>query len=153
MSTYRTKHLLQRKLSGHRALCFHQAAKFFTPQRPVLSCEGIPNSFASFLSLRQRSHRLPVFSSFGGGEPITALTAAADAGLFFCSSVSLLVGSLAKGCPVLLSFWDVRVVRCWSLASSWLVALMASNLGCGVVLDVLCGKQCFDQGLDNRLWL
>ena len=58
----------------------HQAAKFFTPHRPLLSCEGTPISFASFLSRRQRSHRLPVFSSFGGGGPIMALIAAADAG-------------------------------------------------------------------------
>jgi hypothetical protein len=61
-------------------MSFRQAAKFFTPQRPLLSCEGIPISFASFLSRRQRSHRLPVFSSFGGGGPVMALTAAADAG-------------------------------------------------------------------------
>ena len=40
----------------------------------------MPSSRASRLSRRQRSHRLAFLSSGGGGGPIIALTADADAG-------------------------------------------------------------------------
>lgn len=57
-----------------------QLTTFPTFQRRLLAPEGIPNSRASRLSRRQRSHRLTFLSSGGGGLPITAFTADADAG-------------------------------------------------------------------------
>ena len=64
----------------HSTVPSPQLTTFPTFQRRLLSPEGIPNSRASRLSCRQRSHRLTFLSSGGGGGPITAFTADADAG-------------------------------------------------------------------------
>ena len=57
-----------------------QLTTFPTFHRLLLSPEGIPNSRASRLSRRQRSHQPTFLFSGGGGGPIIALTADADAG-------------------------------------------------------------------------
>ena len=74
----RYQQCLSRDLYVHAAS--PQLTTFPTFQRRLLPPEGIPNSRASRLSRRQRSHRLAFLSSGGGGGPSTALTADADAG-------------------------------------------------------------------------
>ena len=57
-----------------------QLTTFPTFHRRLLPPEGIPNSRASRLSCRQRSHRLTFLSSGGGGGPNMVFTADAEAG-------------------------------------------------------------------------